>query len=247
MKTSLLRLSSPCFIDNLWAAVLDVAPRGDTTWAETTAPINTAIVDERLQFGAVGAHQDPLGGVEFGFWYPGTTSGVTAVPGVAPKPGVRRRYHPLKTGFVQDYSVAFRFGRSANFSAVERGAWRWAWQTLKPAVMPLDLSLVRRTLTDHLRPTSLRLTGRAGVPFLYDVVTGKPGSIRTPIYATGGAPVPPRPYPEEQTAEEKTELQAWARSVGVGPRSLFQRALGLAKGGDGICVERHRSRRPVAD
>jgi hypothetical protein len=219
------QLAAPLFAmsfhDGYWAAVLDVAPRGDTTWAETTAPINTIIVDERLQFGAVGAHQDPSGGIEFGFWYPGTTSGVTAVSGAPPKPGVRRRYHPLKTGFVQDYSVGFRFGRSADFSAVERGAWRWAWQTLNPAVMPLDLNLVRRTLTDHLEAHVIEVNGRAGVPFLYDVVTGKPGSIRTPIYATGGASVPPRPYPEEQSPEQKAELQAWAQSVGVDLDSSF--------------------------
>jgi hypothetical protein len=148
--------------------------------------------------------------------YPGTTSGfAAAAPGAAPTPGVRRRYHPLKTGFAQNYRIAFRFGQHAPFTTVERDAWRWAWQTLNPPAMHLDLNLVRRTLTDHLEAHVIQLNGRAGVPFLYDVVTGKPGSIRTPIYATGGTPVPPRPYPEEQSPEEKKALQAWARSVGV--------------------------------
>jgi len=62
------------FRDGSWAAVLDPTPRGDTTQAETTAPAATTVIDERLQFGALGAHQVPEGGVEFGFWQPGTTN-----------------------------------------------------------------------------------------------------------------------------------------------------------------------------
>ena len=213
------QLAAPLFAMSFhggyWAAVLDVAPRGDTTWQETTAPPTSTIIDERIQFGAVGARQNPSGGVEFGFWYPGSTAGFSAAFGSTPKPALRRRYHPLKTGFAQNYRVAFRFGQNATFTTMERNAWRWAWQTLSPPVMHLDLDLVRRTLTDHLEAHVIQTDGRAGVPFLYDAVTGKPGSIRTPIYATGGTPVPPPPYPEEQSPEQKAELQAWARSVGV--------------------------------
>ena len=71
-------LSAPLFgvsfKDGNWAAVLDPAPRGDTTWAETTAPAATPIVDERIQFGALGARELPEGGIELGFWLPGTTA-----------------------------------------------------------------------------------------------------------------------------------------------------------------------------
>ena len=62
------------FRDGNWAAVLDLAPRGDTTQAETTAPAATPIIDERIQFGALGAREVPEGGMELGFWLPGTTN-----------------------------------------------------------------------------------------------------------------------------------------------------------------------------
>ena len=71
-------LSAPLFgvsfQDGNWAAVLDAAPRGDTTQAENTAPAATPIIDERIQFGALGARELSDGGIELGFWLPGTTS-----------------------------------------------------------------------------------------------------------------------------------------------------------------------------
>ncbi len=71
-------LSAPLFgvsfKDGNWAAVLDPAPRGDTTQAETTGSAGTPIIDERIQFGAMGAQEISGGGVELGFWLPGTTA-----------------------------------------------------------------------------------------------------------------------------------------------------------------------------
>ncbi len=130
------------FLDGRSVAVLDTAPRGDTTEEETEAAAATPIVDERIQFGALGAREAPEGGVEFGFWLPGTTnefagSGFGGGRGAAPaNPIVRRRHHPVKAGFSQAYQVAFRFGQDESFPDMERNAWRWAWETLKPWLCP---------------------------------------------------------------------------------------------------------------
>lgn len=211
-------LSAPLFAilfrDGRWAAVLDTSPRGDTTWEETTAPATKPVMDGRIQFGAVGVHAIRDGGVDLGFWFPGTTREFTR-GGTPPVPLVRRRYHPVRTGFSQSYQVAFRFGSDESFLGMERDAWRWAWQTLHPPVMHLDLDVVRRTLTDHLEAHVISVDGRAGVPFLFDAVTGKPGSRRTPVFTGPNGPASPAPYPEEQSPEQKAQLAAWARSVGV--------------------------------
>ena len=212
-------LSAPLFAmsfrDGLWAAVLDELPRGDTTWEETTAPATQPIIDGRIQFGAVGVHEIPEGGVDLGFWFPGTTREFSRGLRSPPAPVVRRRYHPAKTGFLQSYEIGFRFGTGDSFLGMERDAWRWAWQTLNPPVMHLKLDVVRRTLTDHLEAHVISVDGRAGVPFLFDAVTGKPGSIRTPIFTGPDGPTSPPPYPEEQSPEQRAELAAWARGVGV--------------------------------
>jgi hypothetical protein len=141
------------FRDGNWAAVLDPAPRGNTTQEETTAPVATPVIDERIQFGALGAREVPEGGVEFGFWLPGTTNefrGNWFGNDSAATPVVRYRYNPVKEGFSQNYQVEFHFGKSDSFRDMERDAWRWAWQTLNPKITPVNVEVVRHTLIDHL-------------------------------------------------------------------------------------------------
>jgi hypothetical protein len=214
-------LSAPLFgvwfRDGNWVAVLDPTPRGDTTQAETTAPAATPIIDERIQFGAVGAREASGGGIELGFWLPGTTKEFSGGFRFGGRPAtpitsvVRRRYNPVKEGFSQSYQVAFRFGKSDSFRGVERDAWRWAWQTLNPQIMHLDLAVVRRTLIDHLANRVLVVDGRAGIPFVIDSVSGKPGSFRPALLL---AQMPdffrtPPPSPETE------EIVKFARSLGI--------------------------------
>lgn len=222
------------FRDGRWAAVMDMAPRGDTTQEETTAPVATPIVEERIQFGALGAREVPEGGVEFGFWLPGTTNEFsgggfgfggggrgTAAPAT---PVVRRRYHPVKAGFSQSYQVGFRFEQDASFRDMERDAWRWAWQTLKPKVTPIDVEVARRALIDHLADRVLVVDDRAGIPFVIDAVSGKPGSFRpayvlrnrpggqTPGVLANAAPMGPS---SSRPAVDTQELAKWAKSIGI--------------------------------
>jgi hypothetical protein len=218
-------LSAPLFAmsfrDGRWAAVLDESPRGDTTWEETTAPATMPVIDDRIRFGALGARQASDGGVEFGFWFPGTTSEFTRGFQVPPAPVVRRRYHPVKAGFSQSYQVGFRFGQATSFPGMECAAWRWAWETLKPPAMHLDLEVVRRVLTDHLDGHVLTVDDRAGVPFLFDAVTGNPGSYRNWSRYRKSFPNPPRlpanvpVTAHELNPEKSAELAEWARPLGI--------------------------------
>ncbi|HKO12425.1 MAG TPA: hypothetical protein VJV22_10670 [Acidobacteriaceae bacterium] len=212
-------LSAPLFAmsfrDGRWAAVMDRSPAGDTTWEETTAPATKPVIDSRIRFGAVGVHQIPDGGVDLGFWFPGTTSEFSRGIRSPSVPLVRRRYHPVTSGFSHTYQVGFRFGKSDSFPGMERDVWRWAWKTLNPPVTRLNLAVVRHTLTDHLEAHVISVDDRAGVPFLFDAVTGKPGSHRTPIFTGPSGPTSPPSYPEEETQGQKASLAAWARSVGV--------------------------------
>jgi hypothetical protein len=118
------------FRDGHWAAVMDMAPRGDTTQAETTAQAATPIIDERLQFGGLGARVVSNGGIEFGFWLPGKTNefsggfGFGGRPATPVIPVVRRRYNPVKGFFrriIRSGSVSVRATPSAGWNA-QRGA-----------------------------------------------------------------------------------------------------------------------------
>ena len=176
------------FQDGNWSAVLDMAPRGDTTQAESTASAGTPIIDERIQFGALGGREVSTGGIEMGFWFPGTTTELgsgfsrrrgtpAATRGTTATPVVRRRYHPVKAGFSQSYQIGFRFGKNESFREMQREAWRWAWESLDPKITPVDVEVVRRTLIDHLSERVLTVEDRTGIPFEFDSVTARPSSL----------------------------------------------------------------------
>jgi len=221
-------LSAPLFgvlfQDGNWAAVLDPTPCGDTTQEETTAQAATSIIDERIQLGALGSHEVAEGGVEFGFWLPGTTAesggrfGMRR-GGAATAPVVRRRYHPVKAGFAQTYQVRFRFGKSETFRDMERKAWRWAWESLEPKVTPVDVEVMRYALADHLADRVVVVDDRAGIPFVIDAVSGKPGSFRPasmfrrPNAAPGGATN--APFGRGESAQQNQELADWAKTVDI--------------------------------
>jgi hypothetical protein len=188
--------------DGNWAAVLDPAPKGDTTQAESSGGAG-AIIDEHILVGALGAREMPGGGMELGFWLPCTTQetgggrgggdggpgggrgarggavtttaadSVPAAAGAAAA-NVRGRYHPVKAGFTQSYQVAFRFDKATSYLDVERDAWRWAWDTLKPGTKmgKINPDTARTALLDHLSSLVKTVDGRTGIPFEYNAVNG---------------------------------------------------------------------------
>jgi hypothetical protein len=166
-------------------AVLDPAPRGDTTVTET--PTQPVMTDARFQFGALGAWQEE-GPIEFGYRFPGATSNAGGGPGPGPQPADAqpapaqasaaqpalrwvRRYHPISEGVAHGYQVSFRFGQNESFRDVTRNTWRWAWNTLKPPVYYTDIEQMRRVLTDHLVAQAATIDGRTAIPFVLSTVT----------------------------------------------------------------------------
>jgi hypothetical protein len=120
------------FSNGASVAVLDPSPRGDTTVEESKLS-KAVMTDARFQFGALGARQSDDGPVEFGFWFPGTTSDYGGGRGAPPTPRVVRRYHPIAPGVAHGYEVSFRFGQNESFRDVTRNSLRWAWKAQNPA------------------------------------------------------------------------------------------------------------------
>ena len=219
-------LSAPLFTVSFkngdWVAVMDPTPNGATTSEESNAPATTPVIDERIQFGGLGAHEVAGEGVQFGFWFPGTTDEFTrGFGGGNEAPIVRRRYHPVKDGLSQQYQVKFMFGKGDSFHDMERDSWRWAWQNLNPKVYPIDMDVVRRVLIDHLEDHVLVVKDMAGVPFLFDAVTGNPGSYRNrdrqprPGSTQTNRPAVARRGEFDLTIEGVAELAKWAKKQGV--------------------------------
>lgn len=148
-------------------AMLDPTPRGGTTEEESklTMPVMT---DARFQFGAMGAWQGRYGNIDFGFRFPGTTEGFVDRSG---PPQWIRRYHPIANGFHQNYRVNFRFGQHEPFPQMEKETWRWAWDTLKPPILPINIEQMRRVLLDRLESNAATIDGRTGMPFALSTVS----------------------------------------------------------------------------
>jgi hypothetical protein len=150
--------------------VLDPSPRGDTTVEETRLS-KSVMTDARFRFGALGAWQANDGEIEFGFIFPGTSSIYAFGPGAQPNPRWIRRYHPINQGVVHSYQVSFRFGQNESFRDVTRNSWRWAWNTLNPAVTFIDVEQMRHVLTDHMAAQAATINGRTAIPFVLNTVS----------------------------------------------------------------------------
>jgi hypothetical protein len=154
------------FADGTTLTVLDPAPCGRTTAAESVTVQPGTLIDSRFRFGSVGA-QEGDAGLSLGYWFPGTEGEQTYQGNTYPDGQLhewRRRYHPLSDGHVQQYEVAFRFGREDDFSKSMASAWRWAWQALHPQVNPHDIELTRRVVVDALASNVVEVADRAGIP-----------------------------------------------------------------------------------
>jgi len=169
-------LSAPLFAlsfkNGASIAVLDPAPRGDTTVEET--PSRAVMTDARFQFGALGAWQTDNNPIEFGFLFPGTTSSYGRGFGRGAQPATprwTRRYHPITQGVAHSYQVSFRFGQNESFPDVTRNAWRWAWNTLDPEITYIDVEQMRQVLIDHLVSQVNTINGRTAMPFVVNTIT----------------------------------------------------------------------------
>jgi hypothetical protein len=149
--------------------MLDPSPNGEST-VEETRLTKDVMTDARFQFGAMGAWQTDNHPIEFGFQFPGTMTMYRFGFGAVGTPRWIRRYHPIEQGVDHRYEVQFRFGKNESFRDVSRNSWRWAWNTLKPAVIPIDVGTVRRILIDHLRSQAASIDGRTAIPFAVSTV-----------------------------------------------------------------------------
>jgi len=145
-------------------SMLDPSPNGEST-VEETRLLTDVMIDARFQFGAFGVWQTNDNPIKFGFQFPGTARIYAFNPNASAKPRWIRRFHPIEQGFAHSYELNFRFGNNESFRDVTRNAWRWAWNTLKPAANPIDVEQMRRVLIDHMADQATTIDGRTNIPF----------------------------------------------------------------------------------
>jgi hypothetical protein len=187
------RLPAPMFgvhfRDGSALTVLDPEPSGATTKDDSHDTAVHTMLDERFQFGALGAHLAG-GHHEQGFWFPGTEGEVTYTGNTYPGGQVhtwRRRYHPIRDGLTQQYRVQFRLSDSEDFPRYYRNAWRWAYGVLNPAIAPQDLAAIQHGIIDVLASQVETADDRTGIPNFTSAVPGQswPGNHAAIMGFTG--------------------------------------------------------------
>jgi hypothetical protein len=158
------------FSNGASVSMLDPAPRGVTTEEESKLAQLT-MIDPRFQFGAMGAEQGQDGPVHLVFRYPGSVESYGGAFGQPPQIRWVRRYHPIAPGAAHTYRVELRFGQNEAFPEVEKSAWRWAWNTLHPPILYLNVDQMRRVLLDRLEANAATIDGRTGMPFVLSTVS----------------------------------------------------------------------------
>jgi hypothetical protein len=145
-------------------SMLDPLPNGESTFEETKLT-KDVMTDARFQFGALGAWQNDNNPIEFGFIFPGSVSMYALDPNASSKHRWIGRFHPIDPKVTHSYEISFRFGTHESFPNVIRSSWRWAWNILKPAVIPINLEQMRHIFTDQLASLATTIDGRTGIPF----------------------------------------------------------------------------------
>ena len=175
------RLTAPAFALRYpgggWIAVLDPAPDGATVAADGLAEDGgESLCDERMRFLSLGARLVRPALLELLACCPGTEGEHTYSSGRLPLQQLRawrRRSHPLRDGFVQQYRVGFAAGSAGTFGNFRDEVWRLAWSLLAPAVAPADMTAVVDRSADVLASQVVERHGITGVRLESDAVVSE--------------------------------------------------------------------------
>ncbi|MBV9852015.1 MAG: hypothetical protein JO250_20305, partial [Armatimonadetes bacterium] len=130
------------------------------------------IIDARMQFGAVGITNTD--GPAPTFLFPGTEGERTYIYGGSLQENRwAYRSHPVQAGFSQRYRLLLQVGRTADFPAAVRGAWRTVYDLQHPPVIPCDLAKVYRDSMALLAADIHEYHGVISVPFAAVVPGGE--------------------------------------------------------------------------
>jgi hypothetical protein len=200
------RLSAPLlgFYDpdrNCSFVILHSDPSGRTLGSDDEVK---PLVDGGMEFGSLGIEM--RGQNRIGFWYPGTECEVAYPPRdwsysvmwndqlSQAKQGVKKsgsfgrdlagifRFHPMETGFEQNYTLRLKTFASRSYPQMVQQAWRYAWQVLKPPMIPAPLHQVEDASINLLSSLVREEKGIPGIPFALDIFSDE---LERPVFAIG--------------------------------------------------------------
>ena len=158
------------FNKNQSFSILDYKPDGSTTLEDAHDVEAKTIVDENLRFGSFFAehHGDTL---KTGFAFPGSEGEFTYQGNTYPGGQLhkwRRRYHPLKDGLTQEYTLSFNADNYSDFQQFYSTEFELAFEKLQPKVNHQDIELARKTMLEIIPDLLIRKANKVGLSNWYD-------------------------------------------------------------------------------
>lgn len=154
--------------------VLDPVPQGNTIREDSRDRQVRTLVDERFRFGSLGVSflNDTI---RVGIKWPGT-EGSTSYRGFFYPGGQvhrwRQRFHPVRDGLEQNYTISFRFEEDKTYQEYYPRAWRWAWETLEPKVNTQNIELALESMSGMLAD---QVETRKGITGISNMITFEEG------------------------------------------------------------------------
>ena len=150
-------------------SLLNVKPDGRTSWKDARTTMPCTFIDEAVKVGSLGAqYQD--GKLWIGYCFPLAEGDITysdrthAAGWINREKAWSKRYHPVKDGFVQHYTVAFRIDKNETFQDFYVQAWRWAWNLFRPQVEKHDIEAVKHYSVKVLSDAIVQSGNCYGIP-----------------------------------------------------------------------------------
>ncbi len=121
------------------------------------------IIDERIKFASIGLKNNSW--PEIGITYPGSEGERTYINGFSSEKKWAYRSHPLKTGFEQNYNIAFRLTKEENYTTAIKNTWETYYNLFMPEIYPCNIETIYKQQIGILDRYWKSINGSAGVPF----------------------------------------------------------------------------------
>lgn len=237
------RLPAPLFglrfNDGASIALLNSRPDGSTISADSFDDAITTVISGQIQTGALGMRLRD-GKLRFGYVYPGSEGEVT-YRGQAYPDGQelqwRRRYHPVTRETRHQYQIDFRISNHDAIEDFSRSSWRWAWNTLDPAIEFHDIEVARRALIDMLAERVVTRDGRSGIPHFLSAPRGRFARNTMALMGFTGKNIEAANYLLRESLEREGQEAAMLRRRGEAIIDSFVRIVDMSPpAGDGFDI-----------
>ncbi|MEN8194435.1 MAG: sugar-binding protein [Bacteroidota bacterium] len=158
------------FDNGLSFSILNITPNGETTIDDAQDVELKTIIDENLRFGSLYAEQKD-NTLKTGYSFPGS-EGEYSYQGNTYPGGQhhkwRRRFHPIKDGFIQTYSLSFNSEIKENFQSFYSSEWKRSFSILNPKINHQDIEQARESMLSIIPKILISKEGKTGLSNWYD-------------------------------------------------------------------------------